>query len=89
MFSTDSCLVRGCLCELPSGTHGYPLGSLPDQYEALRLSLLDTRESLFSFIDRSSSVFNKWTAEHLPLMVLRLAGAVLGSLLLYAIWTGW
>ncbi|KAF9451133.1 hypothetical protein P691DRAFT_663917, partial [Macrolepiota fuliginosa MF-IS2] len=69
--------------------HGLLPGSLPDQYETLRLSLLDTRESLFSFVDRSSSIFNKWTSEHVSLMVLRLAGAVLGSILLYAIWTGW
>lgn len=69
-------------------SHQLP-GSLPDQYETLRLSLLDTRESLFSFIDRSSSTFNKWTAEHLPLMVLRLAGGAFGTMLLYAIWTGW
>ncbi|KAJ3562926.1 hypothetical protein NP233_g9274 [Leucocoprinus birnbaumii] len=66
--------------------HGLIPHSLTDQYESLRFSLLETRESLFSFVDRSSSVFNKWTAEHMPLMVLRLAAGALGSVLLYAIW---
>ncbi|KXN89058.1 hypothetical protein AN958_06362, partial [Leucoagaricus sp. SymC.cos] len=69
--------------------HGLLPYPLPDQYEALRLLLLDTRESLFSFVDRTSNVFNKWTAEHMPLMVLRLAGGALGTILLYAIWIGW
>ena len=63
--------------------------SLPDQYEVLRLSFLDVRELLFSFVDRLSNVFNKWTADHIPLMALRLAGGVIGSILLYAIWVGW
>ncbi|KAF5361002.1 hypothetical protein D9756_005120 [Leucocoprinus leucothites] len=69
--------------------HGITSHSLPDQYEDLRLSLLDTRESLFSFVDRSSNVFNKWTADHMPLMVFRLTAGALGSILLYAIWMGW
>jgi len=64
-------------------------GSLPDQYEALRLSSLDARELLFSFVDRSSNVFNRWTANHMPLMVLRLAGGALGGVLLFVIWMGW
>jgi len=64
-------------------------GSLPDQYEALRLSFLDAREWLFSFVDCSSNVFNRWTANHMPLMVLRLAGGALGGILLFVIWMGW
>lgn len=69
--------------------HGLIPRSLPDQYEVLRLSFLDVRELLFSFVDRLSNVFNKWTADHIPLMALRLAGGVIGSILLYAIWVGW
>jgi len=64
-------------------------GSLLDQYEALRLLSLDSRELLFSFVDRSSNVFNRWTANHMPLMVLRLAGGALGGVLLFVIWMGW
>jgi len=64
-------------------------GSLPDQYETLRLSFLDARGLLFSFVDRSSNVFNRWTTNHMPLMVLRLAGGALGGILFFVIWTGW
>ncbi|XP_006462848.1 hypothetical protein AGABI2DRAFT_119686 [Agaricus bisporus var. bisporus H97] len=64
-------------------------GLLSDNYEALRLSMSDIRESHFSFVDRSSAVFNEWTSKYPPLMVFRLTGAVLGTVLLYAIWVGW
>lgn len=60
-----------------------------DNYEALRLSMSDIRESHFSFVDRSSAVFNEWTSKYPPLMVFRLTGAVLGTVLLYAIWVDW
>lgn len=82
-------LVSGT-CKIPHSSPWYsPNSFVTDNYEALRISMLDIRESLFSAVDRSSAVFNKWTSEHMPLMVFRLAGAVLGTVLLYAIWVGW
>ena len=64
------------------------LGTADARYEWLRSTLEDTRESLYSSVDATGAVYNKWTTEYMPLITLRLVALVVGGYAMYRIWIG-
>jgi len=70
-------------------THGLLPGSPEDKYESLKEQFMESRESLFAYVESATAKFNTWTAESPPLLVLRLIAGILGFLILIGIWSGW
>lgn len=50
---------------------------------------MESRESLFAFVESATAKFNKWTVNSPPLLVGRLLAGIFGSLVLIGIWSGW
>lgn len=63
------------------------LGTADSRYDWLRSTLDDTRESLYSSVDATGAIYNKWTTENMPLIILRLVALVIGGYALFGIWT--
>ena len=64
-------------------------GSPEDKYESLKEQFMESRESLFAYVESASAKFNKWTVEFPPLLVLRLMAGISGFLIFIGIWNGW
>ena len=65
------------------------LGSPGDKYESLKEQFMESRESLFAYVESATAKFNKWTVESPPLLVARLMAGIFGFLILIGIWSGW
>ncbi|KAF8899589.1 hypothetical protein CPB84DRAFT_1127670 [Gymnopilus junonius] len=62
-------------------------GSLPDRFDALREYFMEWRESLFAAVEHWTAVFNKWTVDYPPLLVLRLAAGAMSLFILFSLWS--
>ena len=65
------------------------LGSPEDKFESLNEQFMESRESLFAYVESATAKFNKWTVESPPLLVVRLMSGIFGFLILIGIWSGW
>lgn len=65
------------------------IGSPGDKYESLKELFMESRESLFAYVESATAKFNKWTVESPPLLVARLMAGIFGFLILIGIWSGW
>lgn len=65
------------------------LGSPGDKFESLKEQFMESRESLFAYVESATAKFNKWTVESPPLLVARLMAGIFGFLILIGIWSGW
>jgi len=71
-------------------THGLlPGGSPGDKFESLKEHFMESRESLFAYVESATAKFNKWTVDSPPLLVTRLMAGIFGFLILVGIWSGW
>jgi len=70
-------------------THGLLPGSPGDKYESLKEQFMESRESLFAYVESATAKFNKWTVESPPLLVIRIMAGIFGFLIFIGIWNGW
>jgi len=77
------------LYNLNSITHGLLPGSPEDKFESLNEQFMESRESLFAYVESATAKFNKWTVESPPLLVARLMSGIFGFVILIGIWSGW
>ncbi|KAF8228798.1 hypothetical protein L208DRAFT_1289713 [Tricholoma matsutake] len=80
-------LAISLLFNLSFVMHGLLPGTADSRYDWLRSTLDDTRESLYSSVDATGAIYNKWTTENIPLIILRLVALVIGGYALFGIWT--
>jgi hypothetical protein len=73
----------------PGSCQRYFIGSPGDKYESLKEEFMESRESLFAYVESATAKFNKWTVESPPLLVTRLMAGIFGFLILIGIWSGW
>jgi hypothetical protein len=65
------------------------IGSPGDKYESLTEQFMESRESLFAYVESATAKFNKWTVEFPPLLVARLMAGIFGFLIFIGLWNGW
>jgi len=69
--------------------HGLIPGSIEDRFDELKEYFMDTRESIYATVENWTAVFNKWTMEYPPLLILRLIAGATSFLIFVGIWNGW
>ncbi|KAF8963023.1 hypothetical protein BDZ97DRAFT_1066886 [Flammula alnicola] len=69
--------------------HGMIPGSMEDRFGALKEYFAESRETIFASIEHWTAVFNKWTTDCPPLLVLRLLAGAMSIFILFGLWSGW
>ncbi|KAF9483619.1 hypothetical protein BDN70DRAFT_873703 [Pholiota conissans] len=70
-------------------SHGFLLGSVEDRFDNIKEYFMETRESIFATIEHWTAMFNTWTTNYPPLLILRLLAGAMSLFILFGIWNGW